>query len=84
MPASHYPAGSPARSLRDALEPLAAHAFWSAATRQAMAQLGLSGTSGYVRGRAAALGAPTAPVVISAFAWFEPRLIESAYQACPV
>ncbi len=83
MPASRYPAGSPARSLRDALEPVAAHAFWSAATRQAMAQLGLSGTSGYVRGRAAALGAPAAPVVISAFAWFEPGLIESAYQAGP-
>ena len=52
-------------------------------TRQAMAQLGLSGTSAYVRGRAAALGAATAPVVISAFAWFEPGLIESAYQAGP-
>ena len=83
MPASRYPNGSPARLLRDALEPVAAHAFWSIATRQAMAQLGLSGTSAYVRGRAAALGAAAAPVVISAFAWFEPGLIESAYQAGP-
>jgi hypothetical protein len=38
---------------------------------------------GYVRGRAAALGAPAAPVVIAAFAWFEPGLIESAYVAGP-
>ena len=83
MPASRYPTGSPARLLRDALEPVAAHAFWSTATRQAMARLGLTGTSAYVRGRAAALGAPAVPVVISAFAWFEPGLIESAYQASP-
>jgi hypothetical protein len=83
MPASSYPAGSPARALRDALEPVAAHAFWSATTRQALTDLGLNGTSAYVRGRAAALGAPTAPVVISAFAWFEPGLIESAYHGGP-
>jgi hypothetical protein len=78
MPASRYPTDSPARLLRDALEPVAAHAFWSSAARQAMAQLGLSGTSAYVRGRAAVLGAAAAPVVISAFAWFEPGLMESA------
>ncbi len=78
MPAARYPADSPARALRDALEPVAAHAFWSTATRQALARLGLTGTSGYVRGRAAALGAAAAPVVVSAFAWFEPGRIESA------
>ena len=83
MPASSYLTGSPARALRDALEPVAAHAFWSTATRQAMAALGLDATSAYVRGRAAAVGAATAPVVISAFAWFEPGLIESAYHAGP-
>jgi hypothetical protein len=83
MPASRYPADSPARSLRDALEPVAAHAFWSRATRQAMAELGLSGTSAYVRGRAAVLGAAAAPVVVAAFAWFEPGRIESAYQDGP-
>ena len=83
MPASSYLTGSPARTLRDALEPVAAHAFWSSATRQALADLGLDGTSIYVRGRAAALGTPAAPVVVSAFAWFEPGLVQSAYQAGP-
>jgi hypothetical protein len=83
MPADRYPTGSPARALRDALEPVAAHAFWSPATREALAQLGLTGTAGYVRGRAAALGAAGAPVVVSAFGWFEPGRIESAYQAGP-
>jgi hypothetical protein len=83
MPISSYPAPSPARALRDALEPVAAHAFWSAATREAVTALGLAGTSVYVRGRAAVLGAPAAAVVVSAFAWFEPGLIESAYQAGP-
>jgi hypothetical protein len=83
MTASSYPAGSAARTLRDALEPVAAHAFWSAGTRQAMADLGLTATPAYVRGRAATLGSPGAPVVISAFAWFEPGLIESAYHAGP-
>ena len=83
MPASSYPDGSAARALRDALEPVAAHAFWSAATRQAVAALGLEGTSVYVRGRAAVLGAPAAAVVVAAFAWFEPGRIESAYHAGP-
>jgi len=83
MPASSYLTGSPARALRDALEPVAAHAFWSAATRQALADRGLHATSAYVRGRAAALGAATAAVVIAAFGWFEPGLIESAYHAGP-
>jgi hypothetical protein len=50
---------------------------------EALTGLGLGRTSAYVRGRAAVLGAATAPVVISAFAWFEPGLIESAYQAGP-
>jgi hypothetical protein len=83
MTASSYPADSAARALRDALEPVAAHAFWSAGTRQAMTGLGLTGSSAYVRGRAATLGAAAAPVVIAAFAWFEPGLIESAYHAGP-
>jgi hypothetical protein len=42
---------------------------------EAQAVLGLDFLSGYVWGRAAALGVPTPGVVASAFAWFEPALV---------
>ena len=74
---------SPARTLRDALEPVAAHAFWSATTRHALADLGLDPRAAYVRGRAAVLGPVTAPVVVSSFRWFEPGLIEHAFHSGP-
>src|SRR5688500_5539273 len=47
---------SPARRLRDALEPIATHGWWCRPTNERMARLGLGFLEGYVRGRAASLG----------------------------
>ena len=65
----------PARRLRDAAEPIATHPTWSRRVNEAQAELGLDFLSGYVWGRAAALGVPTPGVAASAFAWFEPGLV---------
>jgi hypothetical protein len=74
-------ADSPARRLRDAIEPVAAHAFWSPRTAAAVQGLGLTAMSVYVCGRAAVLGATTPDVVVATFAWFDPDLIATAYAA---
>lgn len=71
---------SPARRLRDALEPIAMHAVWSRRTNERLAGLGLDFFAGYVWGRAAALGEPTAGVVVSSFAVFEPAMLAAAYE----
>ena len=70
---------SPARRLRDALEPIAMHPVWSATTNERLAGLGLDFLSGYVCGRAAALGEPDPGVVVAAFAVFEPSMIRSVF-----
>lgn len=70
-------ADTPARRLRDALEPLAAQGFYSA--RAALETLGLSFIPGYVWSRAAALGEPSASVVVAAFGVFEPTFLAEAY-----
>lgn len=72
---------SVARRLRDAIEPLAMHPVWSRQTNEAMAALGLDFFSGYVWGRAAALGEPAPAVVASSFAVFEPNMIGAVYDA---
>lgn len=72
--------GRGARRLRDACEPIATHAFWNRPTNEANQERGLDFISGYVWGRAAALGEPLAGVVVSAFAWFDPALITAAYE----
>jgi hypothetical protein len=71
--------GTPARRLRDALEPLAAQGFTSA--REPLEALGLSFIPGYVWSRAAALGEPSAAVVVAAFGVFEPTFLAEAYLA---
>ena len=71
---------SPARRLRDAIEPIAMHAVWSRRTNERLAGLGLDFLSGYVWGRAAALGEPTAGVVVSSFAVFEPGMLAAVYE----
>jgi len=68
---------TPARRLRDALEPLAAQGFMGA--RDDLKALGLRFIQGYVWGRAAALGEPAPPVVVSAFGVFEPTFLVQAY-----
>ncbi|MDA3038501.1 MAG: hypothetical protein O3C27_03045 [Actinomycetota bacterium] len=71
---------SPARRFRDAIEPLAMHAVWSRTTVEALTALGLDFFTGYVWGRAAALGNPSPGVVVSSFAVFEPSLLTGAYE----
>src|SRR5438309_2483441 len=77
---------SPARRLRDAIEPVATHAVWARGPNEALAKLGLNFLTGYVWGRAAALGEPPAAVVVGAFGVFEPNLLGALYemgrQAC--
>ena len=73
--------GSPARRLRDAAEPLATHPIWAPRVNQAQADLGLDFLTGYVWGRAAALGSPTVGAAAAAFAWFEPGLVGGVLEA---
>jgi hypothetical protein len=70
---------TPARRLRDALEPIAAQGFFS--DREQLQALGLSFIPGYVWGRAAALGEPSAAVVVAAFGVFEPTFLAEAYES---
>jgi hypothetical protein len=79
-PPAPPPNGTPARRLKDALIPLAEHAYWSRRTNEAIAKLGLGFVPGYVYGRAAALGEPPADVVVAALAVFEPRLLSALYE----
>ncbi len=71
---------TPARRLRDAAEPLATISFWSRSVNERYAALGLDFLTGYVWGRAAPLGEPSAPVVVAAFGVFEPNLIAGLYE----
>jgi hypothetical protein len=76
VPAPAVP-NTPARRLRDALEPTATIGWWSREASQSAGALGLDFFSAYVWGRAAALGPDVAPpVVTSAFGVFEPGMIE--------
>lgn len=72
-------APTPARRVRDALEPIAMHAVWSRATNAALAEQGLDFLTGYVCGRGAALGAVPSAVVAATFAAFEPGLIDQLW-----
>ena len=73
--------GSAARRLRDACEPVAMHAVWSRRTNERLAERGLDFLTSYVGGRGVGLGRPTGAVVASCFAWFEPALVASVYEA---
>lgn len=70
---------APARRLRDALEPIATQGWWSRAAGERMNALGIDFLPGYVWGRAASLGVPSAAVVAATFGVFEPNLIGSVY-----
>ena len=59
-------AATPARRLRDALEPIAMHDVWSASVNAAMAERGLDFFQAYVVGRGAPMGEPTGAVVAAA------------------
>jgi hypothetical protein len=72
---------TPARRLRDALEPIATQGWWSRPAGEGLTALGVDFFPGYVWGRAAALGTPTASVVAATFGVFEPDMIGAAYEA---
>src|SRR6266581_3841497 len=61
--------------------PVAMHAVWSRATSERLAQLGLDFLTSYVGGRGASLGDPAGAVVAAAFAWFEPGLVATVWEA---
>jgi hypothetical protein len=72
---------SPARQLRDAIEPIAMICWWSEPAYDAYAALGLDFLQGYVWSRGCVLGEPDGGVVAAAFGVFEPGLIVSLYDA---
>lgn len=72
---------SPARRLRDAVEPLAMHSVWSRHVNEATAALGLDFMTNYVWGRASLLGVPEPGLVVSSFAVFSPDLLVPVYEA---
>lgn len=71
---------TPARRLRDALEPIAMHGLRSGAVPDRLAGQGLDRFDSYVWSRAAALGTPATSVVVSAFGVFEPGYLAAAYE----
>lgn len=71
---------SVARRLRDALEPIATHGWWSRQPMERLASLGLGFFDAYVWGRAAALGTPTPSVVAATFGVFDPTFIGAVYE----
>ena len=73
---------TPARRLRDALEPLAMHAVWAEPVNTALAAMGLEEFfEAYVIGRAAPLGEVPGPVVSAAFGVFEPGFLGRTWDA---
>jgi hypothetical protein len=82
-PATPYPVpvlpNSPARRLRDALEPVATQGWWSRPPMERLASLGLGFFESYLWGRAAALGTPAASVVTATFGVFEHGLVSAVY-----
>lgn len=72
---------TPARRLRDAIEPIAMVHVHSEEARQQYEAIGLERFQGYVLGRAASLGVPPPPVVVATFGAFSPELLVSVYEA---
>ena len=77
---------SPARRLRDAVEPLAAVSFWAQPVYDRYAALGLDFLTGYVWSRSSVLGECEPSVVEATFGVFEPGavagLLGAARAAC--
>ncbi|MCU1504326.1 MAG: hypothetical protein JWM12_3680 [Ilumatobacteraceae bacterium] len=71
---------TPARRLRDALEPIATQGWWSRQAAERVTALGLRFFDGYVWGRAASLGEPASSVVAATFGVFEPAMIGAVYE----
>lgn len=71
---------TPARRLRDALEPIATQGWWSRPAGERLMALGIDFFPGYVWGRAAALGEPSPSLVAATFGVFEPSMIGGVYE----
>lgn len=71
---------TPARRLRDALEPIATQGWWSPQSGSRLEALGLGFLDGYVWGRAASLGEPVSSVVVAAFGVFESNFLAATYE----
>jgi hypothetical protein len=72
---------TPARRLRDAIEPIATICFWSEPAYEAYAALGLDFLQGYVYGRGCVLGDAEPAVVAAAFGVFEPGLVGDLFRS---
>ena len=72
---------SPARRLRDAIEPIAMIYTWAEPAYDAYAAHGLDFLSGYVWARASVLGEPDPGVVVATFGVFEPGMLTGVYEA---
>ncbi|KQT94364.1 hypothetical protein ASG49_05645 [Marmoricola sp. Leaf446] len=70
---------TPARRLRDAIEPLATICFWSEPAYDEYAALGLDFLQGYVYSRASVLGDVEPRVASAAFGVFEPGLVADLF-----
>jgi hypothetical protein len=68
---------TPARLLRDSVEPIATICLWGREATEAAADLGIGFFERYVRGRAAPLRTSNPSVVVSCFGTFEPEIIRS-------
>ena len=72
---------SPARRLRDAIEPLACQAIWSSATAEQYSALGLDDFfAAYAWQRTAVLGTPPTALAVTALGVFAPGLIGPPYE----
>jgi hypothetical protein len=78
-PAPRVP-DTPARRLRDAVEPIATISFWGRFVQQRFDELGLDFGTGYVWARAAPMGEVGAPVVVATFGVFEPGDLTRRYE----
>jgi hypothetical protein len=74
-------ATSPARRLRDAIEPIAMVHVHSQEAREQYEAIGLARWQGYVLGRAGTLGLPPAGLVVATFGAFEPEMLTGSYEA---
>ena len=80
-PTSGPPTATPARRLRDAIEPIAMVHVHSAEALEQYEALGLDRISGYVLGRAGTLGLAPATLVVAAFGVFEPETLTGIYES---
>jgi hypothetical protein len=70
---------TPARRLRDSVEPIATQGWWAKGVHDRLEPFGLGFLEAYIWGRAAFLGEPSPGVVVAAFGVFEPTFLVGMY-----